>query len=227
MSSIGWTTSTVTPISRRPARSCIVQPGLAEATTAAPVDDDRLGLLAHQAPGHLRLGDVVDPRGAAASVAVRDLHELEVPDRTEELARLSMDALRAERVAGVVVGDDGSLREGACVDAEPLLVRGTPSRREREGLRPRRGRRSRPCARRIPPRSRRRGPRPRTPPRSSSRASAPCRGARCGRPAHRSTSARAGRRRASRSSPAPGSSRRSPAGTTGPGRTPTAGRPFP
>jgi hypothetical protein len=46
----GWTTSTSTASARRPATSCIVQPGLALATMVAPVAATASALLRRSSP---------------------------------------------------------------------------------------------------------------------------------------------------------------------------------
>ena len=53
----------------------------------------------------LGLHEVVDPGGAAAQLPVGGLHQLEVGDPAQQLARLGAHALRVGEVAGVVVGD--------------------------------------------------------------------------------------------------------------------------
>ncbi len=139
---------------------------------------------------------------------------------------MAMDALRAERVTRVVVGDDGALGQRPPRGREAPHRGGRPSHRVPGARRRPPGRRTRPCGRRTRPRSRRRGRRRRTLLRSFARASGPSRGVRCARRARRNTSDRPGPRHASRCAPGRGSSRRSRAGTRGPGRSRTGARPF-
>ena len=70
-----------TPSSARPARSCIVQPGLALAITDAPVARTASAFSRCSRSGELGLGHVVETGGAAAPVAVGDLDDLQARDR--------------------------------------------------------------------------------------------------------------------------------------------------
>ena len=61
-------------------------------------------LLLPQPRGQLRLLNVVRPRGSAAQLAVRYLHQRQVGDAAQQVARLRTDALRVGQMAGIVVG---------------------------------------------------------------------------------------------------------------------------
>src|SRR5205085_3859430 len=81
---------------------------------------DRVALVSRELAREFRLQHVVEAGGAAAAVAVAKLHDPEARDRGEHLSRLAEDALRAERVAGVVVRDR-DVSESSSRRFEPLL----------------------------------------------------------------------------------------------------------
>lgn len=55
--------------------------------------------------GHLRFGQVVASRAAAADIGLGQLHEVWTRDSAHEFARLPSDALGVGEMAGVVVRD--------------------------------------------------------------------------------------------------------------------------
>ena len=66
---------------------------------------DVVHLAAAEPLGHLGLGQVVGPRGAAADLALFERDELQAGDHPEQLPGLGADLLAVAEVAGVVIGD--------------------------------------------------------------------------------------------------------------------------
>ena len=104
------------PRSRSPAASCIAQPGLALATSPCPLARSRRPCRA-QLARHLGLQHVVEARGAAAAVAVRRGRRPRSPGCCPAPhAAAPTWILRAQRVTRVVIRDTfdaGDVRRGA------------------------------------------------------------------------------------------------------------------
>ena len=120
----------------------------------------RLDLAREQARRHLGLGQVVDPRGAAAVAAAGQVEQLELGDRAQQRARRRGDPLRVQQVTRIVVGHAQTQRvrrlAQAGVDQELGGVAHLAAERVADVLHVRR--RSRPSSR-SPRRARRAGTR--------------------------------------------------------------------
>ena len=113
-SSITCTTRASILRCRRPASSCIMQPGFAVATTDARVAATSSILRASNLPRHLPLHEVVQPGAAAAAVRRRQLPQLEARDRRHHRARRRRHLLPVHEVARVLVRHRDRQRAAAC-----------------------------------------------------------------------------------------------------------------